>query len=134
MRRFVIHRLVGALLYGSGLRLLEALQLRVKDVDLDRGELIVRAGKGNRDRVTMVPDSLRPALAAQIGRVRRLHEADRSKGAGWVALPGALASKLPNAGRELIWQYLFPATRTHRPAPASTAAITCTSPPSSAPW
>lgn len=107
------YRLVGALLYGSGLRLLEALQLRIKDIAPDRGELVVRAGKGNRDRVTMVPDALRPALAAQIGRVRGLHEADLARGAGWVAMPGALAGKLPGAARELAWQYLFPATRTH---------------------
>ncbi len=108
------YRLIGGLLYGSGLRLMEALQLRVKDVDLDRGELTVRAGKGNRDRVTMAPDALRAALAAQVGRVRRMHVSDCDRGAGWVALPDALGRKLPRAGRELQWQYLFPATRLHR--------------------
>jgi integron integrase len=107
-------RLVAALLYGSGLRLLEALTVRVKDVDLERLEIRVRAPKGNRDRVTMVPASLRTDIERQLGRVRRIHARDRRNGAGWVALPGALARKIPRAGRELHWQWLFPATRTHR--------------------
>jgi integrase len=116
------------------MRLLEALQVRIKDLDLDRGELTIRAGKGNKDRVTMLPDAMRPAIAAQIGRVRRLHEADIHEGSGWVAVPGALARKLPNAGRELSWQYLFPASRTYRDAPQiSNDVTTCTNPPSSAP-
>lgn len=107
-------RLVATLLYGAGLRLLEGLRLRVKDVDPGRGEITVRGGKGNRDRVTMLPASLGPQIAAQLGNVRRLHESDLRRGAGWAALPGALERKYPGAGRELGWQYLFPATRLHR--------------------
>jgi len=87
--------LVAALLYGAGLRLLECLQLRVKDVDLVRNEIVVRAGKGDRDRRTMLPVALRTPLTAQLARVRRLHEADLAGGAGWVALPHALARKIP---------------------------------------
>ncbi len=110
------YRLVASLLYGSGFRLLEALQLRIKDLELERGEITIRSGKGNKDRVTMLPDALRPLVAAQIQTVRRLHEADLQKDAGWVVLPVALDRKLPNAGRELPWQYLFPATRAWRAA------------------
>lgn len=105
-------RLVPSLLYGSGLRLLEALQLRVKDVDLERRELTVRRGKGGHDRVTMLPESLRTHLHRQIQRVRAAHENDSNHGAGWATMPPALARKLPGAGRELQWQYVFPATRT----------------------
>ncbi len=108
--------LVAALLYGAGLRLLECLQLRVKDVDLVRNEIVVRAGKGDRDRRTMLPVALRNPLTAQLVRVRRLHEADLAGGAGWVALPHALARKYPSARRELAWQWAFPAMRLHRHA------------------
>ena len=103
--------LVASLLYGSGLRLLEALQLRVKDISAERGELLVRAGKGGNDRVTMLPNAVKPALAAQLHVVGALHERDCSCGAGWVNLPAALANKSPGAGRELAWQYVFPAAR-----------------------
>ena len=106
--------LVAALLYGAGLRLLECLQLRVKDVDLVRNEIVVRAGKGDRDRRTMLPVALRNPLTAHLVRVRRLHEADLTAGAGWVALPHALARKYPSARRELAWQWAFPAMRLHR--------------------
>ncbi len=106
--------LVAALLYGAGLRLLECLQLRVKDVDLVRNEIVVRAGKGDRDRRTMLPVALRNPLTAHLVRVRRLHEADLAGGAGWVALPHALARKYPSARRELAWQWAFPAMRLHR--------------------
>jgi integrase len=82
-----IPRLVALLIYGAGLRLLEALRLRVKDVDLDRRQLVVRRGKGDRDRVTMLPAAARTDLAAQIGRVRRQHDDDLRHGAGWVELP-----------------------------------------------
>jgi len=108
--------LVAALLYGAGLRLLECLQLRVKDVDLVRNEIVVRAGKGDRDRRTMLPVALRNPLTAHLVRVRRLHEADLAGGAGWVALPHALARKYPSARRELAWQWAFPAMRLHRHA------------------
>lgn len=99
-----VPRVVGALLYGSGLRLLEGLQLRVKDVDFGAREIRVRGGKGNRDRVTMLPDRLVAPLRAHLERVRRQHEADVAEGAGWVALPGALDRKYVNAGREWVWQ------------------------------
>jgi integron integrase len=104
------HRLVGGLLYGSGLRLLEALRVRVKDIDLSRGELLVREGKGFKDRVTMIPQSLAGALAAHLTRVRALHQADLEAGFGEVYLPFALGRKYPHAAREWGWQYVFPAT------------------------
>jgi integron integrase len=100
--------LVAALLYGSGLRLMEALQLRVKDVDLARGELLVRCGKGDKDRVTMLPQALRPALREQMARALSLHRRDLAEGWGEVALPGGLAVKYPNAPREPGWQWVFP--------------------------
>lgn len=106
--------LMVALLYGCGLRLLECLRLRVKDVGFARAEIVVRAGKGDRDRRTMLPQALRPALQRQIETARGLHAADLGVGAGWVELPNALARKLPNAGRELPWQWLFPAVRSYR--------------------
>jgi len=109
-------RLIGGLLYGSGLRLMEGLTLRVKDVDLARGEIRVRRGKGARDRVTCLPAVLGPAMARQVESVSALHERDKAQGpdAGWVALPDALARKYPSAGRLLVWQWIFPATRRYR--------------------
>lgn len=107
------HRLVASLLYGSGLRLLEALTLRVKDLDLGRCEIRVRNAKGQNDRLTMLPRGLVPALEEQIRRVRRRHQADLKQGAGWVAMPAAMAVKLPKAGCELPWQWLFAARRIH---------------------
>ena len=105
--------LMASLLYGAGLRLLECAALRVKDVDLAARELRVRDGKGRRDRVTMIPARLVGPLSEQIACVRRQHDADLRLGDGWVALPDALMRKYPNAGRELGWQWLFPATRTY---------------------
>jgi integron integrase len=107
-------RLVSMILYGSGLRLLEALCLRVKDVDLERRELVVRHGKGGRDRLTLLPDLLLEPMRDQIRRVGILHRADRAAGRGAVALPDAFARKSPNAPFELRWQWLFPATRSYR--------------------
>jgi integron integrase len=106
-------RLVASLLYGGGLRLLEGLQVRLKDVDLERREITIRGGKGGHDRVTVLPASLRPAIRQQIARVRAQHARDLEIGAGWVTLPGALFRKYPDAGRQTAWQYLFPATRLH---------------------
>jgi len=103
--------LVARLLYGSGLRLMETLRLRVKDVDPERNRLFVRCGKGGKDRWSVFPDSLRPAYHAHMRRVARLHRVDLQQGAGRVGLPGALARKYPNAGREWAWQYVFPASR-----------------------
>src|SRR5712691_6558848 len=91
---------VAALLYGTGMRLLEALQLRVKDVDFLANEITIRGGKGDRDRLTMLPERLKGPLLHHLAAVRRQHEADCAEGAGWVALPGAYAGKNPNAGRE----------------------------------
>jgi len=104
-------RLMAILLYGAGLRLLECARLRVKDVDFATNQIIVRAGKGDRDRVTMLPAVVRTDLVRHVEMVRRQHEADLRHGAGWVELPWALARKYPNAGREWAWQWVFPATR-----------------------
>lgn len=111
-----VSRLVAMLLYGSGLRLLEGLRLRIKDVDFGRGEIVVRSGKGGHDRRTVLPGASRDTLTRQLEAVRRLHTGDLACGRGWVELPGALARKYPNAGREWPWQWMFPATRssTHR--------------------
>ena len=106
-------RLMAVLLYGAGLRLLECARLRVKDLDFAANQIVVRSGKGDRDRVTLLPAVVRPALERQLARVRAQHERDLRAGAGWVELPHALARKYPNAGREWAWQWVFPATRTY---------------------
>jgi integron integrase len=103
--------LVARLLYGSGLRLLEALQLRVKDLDLEKRELHVRDGKGRKDRRTMVPETLIEPLKRHLEQVRTQHQADLAAGLGAVAVPDAIALKYPSAPREWRWQWLFPATR-----------------------
>ena len=102
-------RVLAALLYGTGMRLMEGLRLRVKDVDFARREILVRDGKGARDRRTMLPDSLAPPLREAIARAQRLHAADLAAGHGRVWLPHALARKYPNAATEPAWQYVFPA-------------------------
>ena len=102
-------QLIIRLLYGSGLRLLEGLRLRVKDLDISRRELLIRDGKGGKDRVTMIPDMLLRPLEAQIAHAKRMHEADLSAGRGDVWLPDALALKYPKANRLFGWQYVFPA-------------------------
>jgi integron integrase len=104
-------RLMAVLLYGAGLRLLECARLRVKDVDFAANQLIVRAGKGDRDRVTMLPAAVKPDLVRHLEMVKRQHQADLRHGAGWVELPWALARKYPIAGHEWAWQWVFPATR-----------------------
>jgi len=104
-------RLMASLLYGSGLRVSECCTLRVKDLDLIRGEILVRAGKGNRDRRSMLPSALVPALEDHLKRVRKLHERDLKAGAGAVTLPDALERKLPAAASEFPWQWVFPAAR-----------------------
>jgi integron integrase len=103
--------LVVMLLYGSGLRLLECLTLRVKDVDLERGEIRVRRGKGGKDRVTMVPEAVKGPLTRHLERVRAMHGRDLLVGAGRVAVPGALRDKYPNVTAEWAWQWVFPARR-----------------------
>ncbi|HXX42583.1 MAG TPA: integron integrase [Chthoniobacterales bacterium] len=103
-------RLMAHLLYGSGLRVMECVRLRVKDIDLGYLQITLREGKGGRDRRTMVPVFLVEALRKQIAKVADLHGEDLSAGAGEVNLPFALARKYPNAAKELAWQYLFPAS------------------------
>ena len=104
-------KLVAMLLYGAGLRLMEALRLRVKDVDFARGEILVRDGKGAKDRVTMLPAALREPLESHLMRIRAQHQADLEEGFGEVYLPYALARKYPQASREWGWQYVFPSDR-----------------------
>ena len=104
-------RLFALLFYGAGLRLLEAARLRIQDVDFAANQLVVRHGKGAKDRVTMLPAAVKTALAQHLDEVRRQHESDLRAGAGWVELPHALGQKYPNAGRQWAWQWAFPATR-----------------------
>ncbi len=106
--------LVASLLYGSGLRLLEGLRLRVKDLEPERGEITVRDGKGRRDRVTLLPQRLADPLAEHLRQVRGQHREDLARRAGSVALPDALARKYPKAAWEWGWQWVFPATRHYR--------------------
>ena len=99
------------LIYGTGVRVMECLRLRVKDLDFARREIVVREGKGFKDRVTMLPESLVAPLREHLVRVRALHERDLREGGGEVYLPYALARKYPAAGREWAWQYVFPSAR-----------------------
>jgi len=108
------HQLMAKLLYGSGLRLMECVRLRVKDVDFAQHQLIVRDGKGMKDRVTMLPDVLIPLLQEHLRHVKRMHDDDITQGYGSVYLPFALERKYPNANREWIWQYIFPAVKLSR--------------------
>ena len=107
-------RLMAYLLYGAGLRVLECCRLRVQDVDFAANQIVVRGGKGNKDRVTMLPAVARADLASHLQDVRAQHEADLAKGAGWVELPTALRRKYPKAPRQWVWQWVFPATRIYR--------------------
>lgn len=101
------HWVMASLLYGSGLRLMECLRLRVKDLELTRRELIVRDGKGSKDRITLLPDKLIQPLQIQLERVKALHQQDLQQGFGAVYLPDALEREYPNANREWAWQYVF---------------------------
>lgn len=103
-------QVVAKLLYGSGLRVTECMRLRIKDVDFANHQLIVRDGKGENDRSTILPESLIPDLKTQIETVRKIHEIDLKEGYGEVSLPYALAKKYPNAPKEFAWQYVFPAS------------------------
>jgi integron integrase len=107
-------RLMAELMFGSGVRLTELLRLRVKDVDLERGQLIVRAGKGDQDRVTVLPQRLQEKLRAHRERLRRLHVEDRSKGLPGVWLPEGLERKWPHAGEQWEWQWFWPSRETMR--------------------
>jgi integron integrase len=100
--------LMASLLYGAGLRLMECLRLRVKDVDFGFQQIIVRDGKGQQDRITILPEKLIVPLREQIAAVKKLHDADMQEGFGEVFLPYALDRKYPNANRELRWQFVFP--------------------------
>ena len=103
--------LMASLLYGAGLRLMECLRLRVKDLDFEQRQLVVRDGKGGSDRITMLPDRLIAPLKTHLEKVKTIHEKDLSEGFGRVYLPFALAKKYPNADREWGWQYVFPASK-----------------------
>lgn len=115
-------QLVAMLLYGSGLRVLECLSLRVKDLDFSSKEIVVRGGKGDKDRLTMLPIGVVERLRAQLVEVRALHEHDLRRGGGRVDVPNALARKYANASTEWRWQYVFPAARTYRSSESGTSA------------
>lgn len=102
-------RLMAILLYGGGLRLMECCHLRIKDIDFSRNEIVIRAGKGDKDRHTMLPTAIKESLSRHIEAVRCQHQKDIEKGLGRVAMPNALERKYPNAGREWPWQWVFPA-------------------------
>jgi integron integrase len=106
-----VPRLMAYLLYGAGLRLLECCRLRVQYVDFRSNQIVVRGGKGDKDRVTMLPATVKGDLTRHVELAREQHRRDIERGAGWVELPTALARKYPNAGREWAWQWVFPATR-----------------------
>lgn len=103
-----VHGLMAKLIYGTGMRLLECCRLRIKDIDIERTEILIRNGKGGKDRVTMLPTSLTRQIAGQMTRARALFAADRAAGRPGVYLPDALERKYQNAGRELAWFWLFP--------------------------
>ena len=105
-----VAQLVARLLYGSGLRIMECLRLRVKDLDFDNRQITVRGGKGEKDRVSILPDSLVPDLKDHLELVARLHKKELREGFGEVALPNALERKYANASKEFAWQYVFPAS------------------------
>ncbi|MEO1233653.1 MAG: integron integrase [Myxococcota bacterium] len=109
-----VPKTMSLLLYGSGLRLMECARLRVKDIDFDRQSIYVRDPKGRRERAALLPRTSYHALRRQVNDVRRLHAQDLRRDAGYVQLPSAVAQKYQNAGRQLSWQWLFPATRIHR--------------------
>ena len=102
--------IMGMLLYGAGLRLMECLRLRVKDVDFSCAEIRVRSGKGDKDRVTMLPAAVKEPLRRHLELVKKQYETDLKSGYSGVSLPGALERKYPNAGKEWSWQWVFPAS------------------------
>ncbi|MBI1937607.1 MAG: integron integrase [Ignavibacteriales bacterium] len=102
-------KIIASLLYGSGMRLNECLKLRVKDLDFEMNQIIVRDGKGEKDRITVLPQKLIPHLKEHSSKVKRLHDKDLKNGLGETVLPYALKRKYPNAGKEFGWQYVFPA-------------------------
>jgi len=106
-----IYWILGTLMYGSGLRLIECMRLRVKDIEFASKKVIVRSGKGEKDRITMLPELVISALEEHLEQVKKVHKKDLKKGFGTVYLPYALAKKYSNANREWIWQYVFPASK-----------------------
>jgi integron integrase len=106
--------LMATLLYGAGLRLMECVRLRVKDIDFAYNQIVVRDGKGHKDRVTMLPLHVKAPLQEHLRAVKQLHEQDLQRGGGRVYLPYALERKYPNAQREWVWQYIFPAAKPSR--------------------
>lgn len=105
-----VYKLIGQVMYGGGLRVMETMRLRIKDIDFANHQIIVRDGKGGNDRFTILPEIVVQPLQAHLGSVKTLHEKDLADGFGAVYLPFALESKYPNANKEWSWQYLFPAT------------------------
>lgn len=105
------YKVMAGLMYGSGLRLMESVRLRVKDIDFNYNQIIVKNGKGNKDRITLLPNRYKEALQIQLKKVKAIHKQDLADGFGKVYLPNALDKKFPNAGKEWIWQYVFPATQ-----------------------
>jgi integron integrase len=101
---------MAVLLYGAGLRLMECLQLRIKDIDFTTNQIVVRAGKGDKDRHTMLPTAVKELLTKHLDLIKQQHQRDLEQGLGRVALPNALNRKYPNAGKEWGWQWVFPAT------------------------
>ncbi len=117
--------LMAQLMYGAGLRVMECLRLRIKDIDIPKHQITVRQGKGDKDRVTMLPQICVPALQQQFALSRRLHAQDLAEGYGAVELPDALARKYPNAATSWAWQYVFPAAhRSHNPRSGEIGATT----------
>ena len=108
-----VPRLIAILLYGGGLRLMECCRLRIKDIDFSRNEMLIRAGKGDKDRHTMLPTAIEESLCKHIEENRAQHQEDLKKGLGRVALPNALERKYPNASRDWAWQWVFPASTLH---------------------
>ena len=106
-----VHYLIGRLLYGTGMRIMEAMRLRVKDIDFARREIVVRDGKGAKDRMTMLPNGMAAPLKTHLIEVANTHRSDLARGFGGVYLPHAIARKYPNASGEWCWQYVFPADR-----------------------
>jgi|KBSSwiStaDraftv2_1062776.scaffolds.fasta_scaffold11910_4 integron integrase len=104
-------RLMAYLLYGAGLRVMECCRLRVQDVDFGTNQIVVRGGKGDKDRTTMLPAMAKAKLVGHLSAVRAQHQQDLAAGSGWVELPTALARKYPQGGRQWVWQWVFPATR-----------------------
>jgi integron integrase len=104
-------RLMAYLLYGAGLRVMECCRLRVQDVDFGTNQIVVRGGKGDKDRTTMLPAMAKAELVGHLSAVRAQHQRDLAVGSGWVELPTALARKYPHGGRQWVWQWVFPATR-----------------------